>query len=119
LPNIFLVREHVVRKPDIDALSQACSRGLQTQGWKSSWVNAEFMLDVITTLMCCLGEEMKPNPMVPDLDAHRNHTPVCALEACSSAGTFVHITPALMTSWQQALNVSVFSPFMDWDVREG
>ena len=117
-PNIFLVHEHVVTMADIDALFQACSGGVQTVGSRSSWANAEFMLDVITTSMCCLGEEVKRNHMVLHVDAHRSHTPVRELEACSSAGTFVHISPALMTSWHQALNITVFSPFMDWEVRK-
>ena len=60
---------------------------------------------------------MKRNRMVLHLDAHRRHKPVRELE-CSSAGTFVHISPVLMTSWHQALNVAVFSPFMDWEVRK-
>jgi hypothetical protein len=64
---------------------------------------------------CCSGEEVKRNRMVLNLDAHRRHKPVRELE-CSSAGTFVHISPALMTSWHQAL--TVFSPFMDWTVRK-
>ena len=61
---IFLVHEHVVTMADIDALFQACSGGVQTVGSRSSWANAEFMLDVITTSTCCLGEEVKRNHRV-------------------------------------------------------
>jgi hypothetical protein len=61
---------------------------------------------------------VKRNRMALHLGAHPSHTPVRELEACSSAGTFVHISPALITSWHQALSVTVFSPFMDWEVHK-
>lgn len=105
-------------KADIDAFSRTFSGGVQIVRKKSSWANPEFMLEVIATLACCLGEEVKRRHVILHMDAHRIHTPVSVLEACSSAGILVHIVPASMTPWLQPLDVSVFSPFKGWVVRE-
>lgn len=118
LPQVFVANEHVVTKGDIDTMLGRCKDNVVVLRRKSSWVNAEFMVELIQMLAKCLGEYLQSHHVVFHMDAFRAHLHLSVLDACSDAGMHLLVIPASATAWLQPLDVYVFCKFKDWVTRE-
>ena len=118
LPQIFVVNKRVVLADDVVDFDERCTGNVIIARRESSWVTANFMVEVVRALAFCLSEEMKSHHVVLHLDACRSHSHVKVLKECASAGIFVHFVPAGTTAWLQPLDVSVFSKFKSRVVRD-
>lgn len=118
LPQIFVVNRRVVTAEDVVEFDDRCTGNILIVRRESSWVTADFMVEVIRALAACLTEVCTTHQVVLHLDACRAHCHVKVLKARSLAGIFVHFVPAGTTAWLQPLDVAVFSRFKGWVVRE-
>ena len=119
LPQVFVVNEHVVTKAEVGELNDRCGgSNVLVVRRKSSWVNADFMIDVVNVLGTCLQSQLATHRVVLHMDICTVHTHAEVLNACSAKGIYAHFIPASTTAWLQPLDVAVFGQFKRWVLRE-
>jgi len=118
LPQIFIVNEHVVKKSEVSDLAARCGGGVRFLRRKSSWVNADLMVELIKILSRSLGELVRTRHVILHMDTHSAHTRAKVLRACGRAQLLTHFIPASATGWLQPLDVTVFAQYKRWTVGE-
>ena len=118
LPQVFVSNMHVLTKADIAYLNDRSSPNHFFLHRKSSWVNAELLVEIVGLLARCLGTVVQTHRVVLFMDALRAHLRPSVLQACAAAGLFVVVIPACTTAWLQPLDVSVFGRYKQWVRRE-
>jgi hypothetical protein len=118
LPHVFVSNQHVLSLSDVAALNEGCPRNVFFTRRKSSWVNAQVLLEIIGLLVACLGDVLRTHTVVLYMDACRTHLHASVARACAEAGVYVVYIPASTTAWLQPLDVCVFSRYKLWVVRE-
>lgn len=118
LPQIFVVNKRVVSAADVVDFDERCSGNIIIARRDSSWVTANFMVEVVRALATCLEAELKSHHVVLHSDACRAHSHANVLKECAIAGIYVHFIPACTTAWLQPLDVAVFSKFKGRVVRD-
>lgn len=118
LPQVFVSNEHVLSLDDVEELNATSPDNVFFLRRRSSWVNAELMVDVVKLLADRLGELRISRRVLLCMDTFRAHSHVEVLRACSRLGIFLFFIPAGMTAWLQPLDIHVFKRYKDWVVRE-
>lgn len=118
LPQVFVVNEHVVTKGDVADMLDRCKDNVLVVRRKSSWVTAEFMVQLLQLLARCLKSQLQTHHVVLHMDTCPAHLHPSVLKACSDAGMYLQVIPASATAWLQPLDVSVFAKFKNWVTRE-
>ena len=118
LPQVFVVNEHVLTKAEVIDLSERCSGNVLFVRRKSSWVDTDFMVEMVKALATCLRQELTTHRVILHMDALGAHIRPKVLKACADKGIYAHVIPASTTSWLQPLDVAVFAKFKRWVTRE-
>lgn len=118
LPQIFVLNERIMSQADFNEVAGKCEDNVFMIRRKSSWVNADLMVQIIELLRKCLKSELVNRHTILRMDTCPAHMKPSVLRACADLGVHVHFVPALTTSWLQPLDVLAFAPLKSWISRD-
>lgn len=118
LPQVFVTNEHVLSKADVESLNADCRPNVFFARRRSSWANAELIVEIVKLLAVSIPEVLRTHRVVLHMDTARSHLHTSVVKACTKEGIFLMYVPASTTAWLQPLDAYVFSSYKRWVGRE-